>query len=72
VLNGALLAAGLVDELIVYQAAHVLGATARGMFELPPLQSMEERPAFALLEARHVGADLRLRYKPVLAGERAD
>jgi diaminohydroxyphosphoribosylaminopyrimidine deaminase/5-amino-6-(5-phosphoribosylamino)uracil reductase len=72
VLNGALLAAGLVDELIVYQAAHVLGSTARGMFELPPLQDMEKRPAFALLEARHVGADLRLRYRPLVAGERAD
>lgn len=72
VLNGALLAAGLIDELIVYQAAHVLGSTARGMFELAPLPDMDRRPAFELQEVRHVGAELRLRYKPVLAGERAD
>jgi diaminohydroxyphosphoribosylaminopyrimidine deaminase/5-amino-6-(5-phosphoribosylamino)uracil reductase len=72
VLNGALLAAGLIDELIVYQAAHVLGSTARGMFELMPLRDMGSRPAFELREVRHLGADLRLRYKPVFAGERTD
>ena len=72
VLNGALLAAGLVDELIVYQAAHVLGSTARGMFELAPLRDMGSRPSFELLEVRHVGADLRLCYRPLVTGERAD
>src|SRR5262249_44647895 len=34
-LNGALLAAGLVDELLVYLAPSLLGDPARGMFELP-------------------------------------
>lgn len=72
VLNGALLAAGLVDELIVYQAPHVLGSTARGMFEIAPLQAMSERPGFELLEVRHVGADLRLRYKPAVTEKRTD
>jgi len=70
VLNGALLAAGLVDELIVYQAAHVLGSTARGMFELLPLQAMNERPTFELLEVRRVGTDLRLTYKPAITEKR--
>ena len=71
-LNGALLAARLVDALLVYQAAHVLGSTARGMFELPPLPAMDKRPAFELLEVRRVGADLRLTYRPATAGERTD
>ncbi len=70
VLNGALLTAGLVDELIVYQAAHVLGSTARGMFELLPLQAMNERPTFELLEVRRVGTDLRLTYKPAITEKR--
>ncbi|MCC5795428.1 MAG: bifunctional diaminohydroxyphosphoribosylaminopyrimidine deaminase/5-amino-6-(5-phosphoribosylamino)uracil reductase RibD [Chromatiales bacterium] len=65
-LNGALLAAGLVDELVVYQAAHVLGAGARGMFSLPALERMDDRPSFRLAEVRRVGDDLRLVY---LAGE---
>jgi diaminohydroxyphosphoribosylaminopyrimidine deaminase/5-amino-6-(5-phosphoribosylamino)uracil reductase len=72
VLNGALLAAGLIDELIVYQAPHVLGSTARAMFELAPLRDMGGRPSFELLEARHVGGDLRLRYQPLIKGERPD
>lgn len=62
-LNGALLAAGLIDELIVYLAPHVLGAGARGMFDTPEIGRMPERYEFSLLESRHVGADLRLIYR---------
>ena len=63
-LNGALLAAGLVDELVVYLAASVLGASARGMFDTPPLASLAVRPEFRLQSARHLGDDLRLIYTP--------
>ena len=63
-LNGALLAAGLVDELVVYLAASVLGASARGMFDIPPLASLAVRPEFRLQSARHLGDDLRLIYTP--------
>jgi diaminohydroxyphosphoribosylaminopyrimidine deaminase / 5-amino-6-(5-phosphoribosylamino)uracil reductase len=61
-LNGALLTAGLIDELLVYQASHVLGGDARAMFTLAPLAGMEARPEFALKDVRRVGTDLRLRY----------
>ncbi len=64
-LNGALLAAGLIDELVVYQAASVLGNDARGMFDLAPLGSLAERPEFRLQSVRRVGDDLRLVYTPV-------
>ncbi len=63
-LNGALLAAGLVDELVVYLAASVLGASARGMFDLPPLASLAVRPEFRLQSVRHLGDDLCLIYTP--------
>jgi diaminohydroxyphosphoribosylaminopyrimidine deaminase/5-amino-6-(5-phosphoribosylamino)uracil reductase len=63
-LNGALLAGGLIDELIVYQAASVLGNQSRAMFNLPELSSMSERPEFTLREVRKVGDDLRLCYVP--------
>lgn len=62
VLNGALLQAGLVDELLVYQAAHVLGSGARGAFEIPDLQQMDERYLFELQDLRRTGDDLRLLY----------
>jgi len=62
-LCGALLADGLVDELLVYQAAHVLGGDARGMFDIPALTRMQDRPAFDLIDARRTGDDLRLTYR---------
>jgi diaminohydroxyphosphoribosylaminopyrimidine deaminase/5-amino-6-(5-phosphoribosylamino)uracil reductase len=64
VLNGALLAAGLIDELIVYVAPQVLGDTARGMFTLEPLASLDERIELAFTDVRRVGADLRLILRP--------
>ncbi len=61
-LNGALLDAGLIDELIVYQAAHLLGADAQGMFASRPLETMDQRTALTLMDLRRVGRDIRLSY----------
>jgi len=63
-MNGALLEAGLLDEFILYMAPHLLGDTARGMFSLPPLGSMEERRELRIMDARMVGEDLRLILRP--------
>jgi diaminohydroxyphosphoribosylaminopyrimidine deaminase/5-amino-6-(5-phosphoribosylamino)uracil reductase len=61
--NGDLLAAGLLDELILYLAPHVLGASARGMFEIGVLTDMEARQGLTLVEMRRVGPDVRLIYR---------
>ena len=58
------LAAGLIDELVIYQAASVLGAGARGMFDVEPPADLAARTQFRLQEARRVGEDLRLIYIP--------
>lgn len=63
-LNGALLEAGLIDELIVYLAASLLGDQARGMFALPSLNEMSERRELDLVECRQIGDDLKLTYRP--------
>lgn len=63
ILNGALLAEGLVDEWIVYQSASILGHTARGMVNLPELDKMSDRYSMKLLDVRQVGNDLRLHYQ---------
>jgi diaminohydroxyphosphoribosylaminopyrimidine deaminase/5-amino-6-(5-phosphoribosylamino)uracil reductase len=63
-LNGAFLAAGCVDELRLYQAAHVMGAAARGLFDIPDLQAMQDRFNFRLADVRQLGDDLRLTYLP--------
>jgi diaminohydroxyphosphoribosylaminopyrimidine deaminase/5-amino-6-(5-phosphoribosylamino)uracil reductase len=59
-LAGGLLQAGLIDELVVYSAPSILGHDARGMFSLPPLQSMAERIALTIVDRRAVGQDWRV------------
>jgi diaminohydroxyphosphoribosylaminopyrimidine deaminase/5-amino-6-(5-phosphoribosylamino)uracil reductase len=59
-LNGALLHAGLVDELLLYFAPCLIGDAARGMFELPPIASLAETRKLSIHDVRLVGADLRL------------
>lgn len=61
-LNGALLESGLVDEWLIYMAPCVLGSNARGLFQLPGLQHMQDKKHFRCLETRQFGPDLRLRY----------
>ncbi len=63
-LNGALLDAGLVDELVVYQAPVLLGPAARPMFAIAPVTAMAQRPGFDLKSLRRVGPDWRLRLVP--------
>lgn len=63
-LAGALLAAGLVDELVAYVAPVLLGPDARPFARLPLLAEMAGRLEFDWLDARRVGADLRLTLAP--------
>ena len=59
-LNGALLQAGLVDEWLAYLAPLALGHEARGLFALPPLETMAGRWNFRPRDSRVLGDDLRL------------
>jgi len=63
-LCGSLLAAGLVDELLLYQAPVLLGDGGPGPFALGPLESMAERTHLKVLETTHIGDDLRIRLLP--------
>lgn len=65
-LCGGLLAAGLVDELLLYMAPQILGHDARGAFAIPELRSMEERIHLHVQEVRNVGPDLRIRALPLI------
>jgi riboflavin biosynthesis pyrimidine reductase len=58
--NGALLAAGLIDELVVYMAPRLFGDTARGMFSVPALESLAAAWRLELDDVRQVGPDLRI------------
>ena len=59
-LNGALVAAGLVDELVIYVAPYLMGDSARGMFKLPELTNLAEKHALDIQDVRVVGQDIRI------------
>ena len=59
-LNGALLQAGLVDELVLYLAPQLLGDMARGMAQLGELTSLKQRVDLKWQDVRQVGNDLRI------------
>ncbi len=59
-LSGSLLRAGLVDELLLYLAPCLIGDAARGMFDLPPLDSLAGKRSLLIRDVRSLGPDLRL------------
>lgn len=63
-LAGALLEAGLVDELICYQAPKLLGNKGRSMVTLPSFTAIEQSISLSLIENRQVGNDIKLTYRP--------
>lgn len=63
-LSGALLKAGLVDELLLYVAPVLLGERARPLFAGIDPATMAERIGLRLVETRQVGPDLRLLLAP--------
>jgi diaminohydroxyphosphoribosylaminopyrimidine deaminase/5-amino-6-(5-phosphoribosylamino)uracil reductase len=64
-LSGSALAAGLVDELVIYLAPHLMGSDARGLFNLPGLERMRDRIDLDILDVRGVGSDIRITAKPI-------
>ena len=59
-LNGSLLKAGLVDELLVYLAPKLLGP-GRGMAAFGPLERLADGLSLEFIECTPVGPDLRIR-----------
>jgi len=59
-LNGAMLQANLIDELVLYLAPQLLGDMARGMAQLGELTSLDQRIDLAWQDVRQVGKDLRI------------
>ncbi|WJW76218.1 bifunctional diaminohydroxyphosphoribosylaminopyrimidine deaminase/5-amino-6-(5-phosphoribosylamino)uracil reductase RibD [Thiohalobacter sp. IOR34] len=68
VLAGTLLRAGLIDELVVYLAPHIMGDAARGLFHLPGLEAMQDRIGLEIRDVRAVGRDWRITAVPERVG----
>ncbi|QBB72538.1 bifunctional diaminohydroxyphosphoribosylaminopyrimidine deaminase/5-amino-6-(5-phosphoribosylamino)uracil reductase RibD [Pseudolysobacter antarcticus] len=63
-LCGALIAANLVDELLLYIAPCLLGDSARPLLVLPELHAISDRSTWRTLEQRQFGPDIRLLLRP--------
>ena len=64
-LCGALFAAGLADELLLYIAPILLGDQARPLMHLPSLTEMTSRWSLRVVDQRQLGSDWRLLLRPV-------
>ena len=63
-LGGALLAAELVDEIVLYVAPVLLGDTALGLFHLPQVRTLAQGLALDVIDLRAVGSDWRITARP--------
>jgi diaminohydroxyphosphoribosylaminopyrimidine deaminase/5-amino-6-(5-phosphoribosylamino)uracil reductase len=59
-LNGSLLRAGVVDEIVLYLAPMLLGDAAQGLFALPAFDGLAAAPRPRVVDVRAVGADIRI------------
>ena len=59
-LNGSLVAAGVVDELLVYLAPSLIGESGQGMFNLPALDDLARRRRLVWRDVQRIGEDLRV------------
>jgi diaminohydroxyphosphoribosylaminopyrimidine deaminase/5-amino-6-(5-phosphoribosylamino)uracil reductase len=59
-LNGSLIAAGVVDEIVLYLAPMLLGDSALGLFSLPEVVSLDRALRSRIVDVRPVGADIRI------------
>lgn len=63
-LAGALVGAGLCDELLLYVAPRLLGSEARPLLGLPSPPGLDQAKAWCWQDVRQIGADLRLLLRP--------
>ncbi len=61
-LSGALVASGLADELLVYQAPCLIGR-GRPLLDLPGMEKFEDRLHLDLIDQRRLGSDWRFLYR---------
>lgn len=63
-LAGAMLDAGLVDELVIYAAPVVMGADARSLLAVTKIDSMQHLINLEVTDVRRIGADIRVTCQP--------
>ncbi len=71
-LAGAMLNAGLIDEMQLFVAPTLLGGDARPLFALPGLVQMADQQLLTIHDMRAVGQDWRIIASPVVTGTSDD
>lgn len=66
-LSGAMLRAGMIDELVIYAAPKLLGSRGRGLFDLGEINDLDQAVHLSIEDMRAVGDDWRVtaRVRPV-------
>ena len=59
-LSGAMIKAGLVDEVIIYIGAMLLGSDAQPLLNLPGLRQMADRVRLDIIDVRTLDGDCRI------------
>jgi diaminohydroxyphosphoribosylaminopyrimidine deaminase/5-amino-6-(5-phosphoribosylamino)uracil reductase len=59
-LAGNLISNDLVDELVIYQAPHIMGSETMGMFRTPKWTELSDRRSLDIIDTRQVGPDTRI------------
>ncbi len=64
VLAGHLLETGRIDELVIYQAPHMMGSQTMGLLDTPSWSSLADRATLNITDVRRVGDDTRITATP--------
>ncbi|MCK5717474.1 MAG: bifunctional diaminohydroxyphosphoribosylaminopyrimidine deaminase/5-amino-6-(5-phosphoribosylamino)uracil reductase RibD [Thiomargarita sp.] len=64
-LSGAMLRQGLIDEIKIYMAPILMGNKARGLFDLPHIELLEQHISLNITDIRAVGDNWRITALPI-------
>lgn len=64
-LSGGLIENDLIDELVIYQAPHIMGSNTKPMFLTPKWESLQDRLSLDIQDIRKIGADYRITARPI-------
>lgn len=63
-LSGALVKAGLVDEMVIYMAPRLLGSDAKPLLALAGMENLESKPDWLIRYVARIGDDLKITLRP--------
>ena len=55
----------MIDELVIYQAPHIMGSEVKPMFQTPAWKTLENKQQLVIEDIRKIGQDFKITAKPV-------